>query len=526
MVENARYDPINSRWVRPFLFNDPYEWTDLSGVTRRDIGNVHVPSSDIWEWLGKWEVAYDTMAGESVDEGGWEYASSFTHFTPVSVRRGERSMDTVRRRRWTRTRVPRHRVHLPEGIPLASSNDNRDSIDSRDSIIRPLHSPISIISGKNNNKNSNNNNDDTSNSSSSNSNSNNRSSSSSSSSSSSGDDIRSKPSPLIVQPIILFWDVKSLPNGNKRVELRSGFQLHNHLSFPVVIALRHNSRDDQVILGPIAAGDVHTVPLQYAHATWFRVKPDFPFHQWSSYHFCHIQSRDFESVKDVTCEAMTDTNASATFRLVSKQVNKSMLIHLVPYISITNKLLCDVEYCCFSLDRKREDGVILSGKDIKLSYINLSYQPKISFKVGAYEWSAPSLIQISKAEDGKDRDGGREKGGKSKEKETKGHRETVVLDRLSPKDGVGEVGGIGGAGKTLFPIAGASDLFGISSAGMGVKDDRRGSPTRELYLTVHTTISANYSIDVSIFSKAVMLDRSGLQIFVSSKANASHDVVR
>lgn len=86
---------------------DPHEWTDASGTIRRDIGLIEIDAVDKWEWQGKWEVDMDGILGTEIDKEGWEYATSFNMFTIVSARRTSQAMDVVRRRRWTRTRVPK-----------------------------------------------------------------------------------------------------------------------------------------------------------------------------------------------------------------------------------------------------------------------------------------------------------------------------------------------------------------------------------------------------------------------------------
>eukprot|EP01033_Poteriospumella_lacustris_P006747 gene6747-4866_t len=106
VYENARYDPIAGQWRSPFLLGDPYSFTDASGLVRKDMQSLQI-QSDKWEWSGDWEVDMDGIPGRDFDDEGWEYASSFSFFTMVSARRTFQSMDGVRRRRWTRTRVPK-----------------------------------------------------------------------------------------------------------------------------------------------------------------------------------------------------------------------------------------------------------------------------------------------------------------------------------------------------------------------------------------------------------------------------------
>eukprot|EP00981_Chlorochromonas_danica_P008515 scaffold2207_cov161-Ochromonas_danica.AAC.5 len=106
VFENCRYDPISGAWRKPFFPGDPYEWTDATGLVRKDFDSVEI-NSTLWEWSSHWEVDMDGIVGQEIDELGWEYAASFNYFTMVSPRRTFQALDCVRRRRWIRTRSPK-----------------------------------------------------------------------------------------------------------------------------------------------------------------------------------------------------------------------------------------------------------------------------------------------------------------------------------------------------------------------------------------------------------------------------------
>lgn len=193
-----------------------------------------------------------------------------------------------------------------------------------------------------------------------------------------------------IRPLTVFWDVQTQSNGSRRVELRSGLQMTNHLVFPLRLSLRHNSWEEEVVLGPVPVGETFSVPLQYSFANWVRFRPDFPLYEWSSYYSCSAQAYDFSSCKDALSQGTQIR--TVCFRVVSSQVNKSLRIHLAPYVSLANKLLCDMEFRCIGKDGRVETGVIASGKTSKLSYINLSCSPKLAIKVGEYEWSNANVV--------------------------------------------------------------------------------------------------------------------------------------
>lgn len=104
-IISEHFPSDHCRWVRPFLANDPYEWTDASGTVKRDIKDVQL-KSDKWEWRGPWTVEKEALPGEALDNDGWEYSTNFTSFSIANKRRSINAFDCVKRRRWVRTRFP------------------------------------------------------------------------------------------------------------------------------------------------------------------------------------------------------------------------------------------------------------------------------------------------------------------------------------------------------------------------------------------------------------------------------------
>jgi hypothetical protein len=103
--EFSRYDPLTQQWRSPFLMNDPYEWSDAGGTHRRNIRDIALDERG-WQWADAWSVDMDGEAGVEIDADGWSYATSFNAFTTISNDRVMRPMDTVRRRRWIRAKIP------------------------------------------------------------------------------------------------------------------------------------------------------------------------------------------------------------------------------------------------------------------------------------------------------------------------------------------------------------------------------------------------------------------------------------
>ena len=146
---------------------------------------------------------------------------------------------------------------------------------------------------------------------------------------------------------------------------------------------------------------------------------------------CNLQTYDFTTTRDVICEGggdgllvvksggssdaidgasggtksgtispPLDENSSkppppVCMRVLCCQTNKSLMITTAPFISLTNRLPCDLKYLCFygvGSRESKEEGELLSGATCKLANMNLGYQPKICLRVGDMRWSAAKPI--------------------------------------------------------------------------------------------------------------------------------------
>ena len=62
VYENSRYEPLSGSWIPPFLFGDPFQWTDASGTIRKDISSIELPSNK-WIWQDKWDIDLNGIIG-------------------------------------------------------------------------------------------------------------------------------------------------------------------------------------------------------------------------------------------------------------------------------------------------------------------------------------------------------------------------------------------------------------------------------------------------------------------------------
>lgn len=193
----------------------------------------------------------------------------------------------------------------------------------------------------------------------------------------------------------VLWDVKTLKNGSKIIEISSGLQVKNLLPFPIIIAL-DSSLEEVEVFEPIKQFETFCIPLSSSHATRMKIRPykfgEEPY-EWSQYFFCHQLMYNTTTIKDIICTSGDER--TACFRIQLIQLNKSLTISCIPYFNITNKLLCDVHFRCSSSDNKEEVGTLKSGTSSKLTYINLEYAPTISFNIGNnLLWSDPVSIEL------------------------------------------------------------------------------------------------------------------------------------
>ena len=201
-----------------------------------------------------------------------------------------------------------------------------------------------------------------------------------------------------LRPLTVFWDISILENGSRKVDLRSGFQVVNELSFSIFISLRHDTWATEIEFGPITIGEKFSVPLLNACANWIRIKPDFPCYEWSSYYQCSSQSYDFSIIKESLCKGFDDASTTH-FRISSLQKHKSLLLKLVPYVKLTNVLPCMMTYrCCNTVDSVIEEGDLLSGNTVKLSHVNFSSPVSLAIKVGNYSWSDSVVLNLYQAD--------------------------------------------------------------------------------------------------------------------------------
>ena len=374
----------------------------------------------MWE-SNNWEIDKSSTVGVEIDEEGWEYGTSFVSFSVTTMQRTLQSMDCVRRRRYIRTRVP---VKYNGDGALFASNE----LDEMNT---------SIYNKK-----------------------------------------------TAFLPYTIFWDVQTLRNGEKRVCVRSGLQIRNHLSYSIKVHLSSSAWVDNIEMGPIESDEVFSVPLRYCSAYSIRFKPDNLPYEWSAQISCAIRPTDYAAIfTDINCRG--NDIACTSFRVMHEQENKSLMISLLPFVVISNKLPCNLMFQCSTTDNyssyagpeansSYESGVVRSGSKMKLSHANFLYQPKLMVKVGRYSWSEAKRISVQD------------------------EVSTMLFECRLPKNLLEQ------------PTQNSANLEG-----------------RELVLSCKTTFVDKQYLEVTIFSKVVVVDRTRLDVSIFAHSrNLNRGILR
>ena len=205
------------------------------------------------------------------------------------------------------------------------------------------------------------------------------------------------------RPLTIFWDVQVLQSGTRRVDVRSGFQIRNFMPFPILISLYGSTwiENEESI---IEEDQIYNVPLLRASASSLKIRPYGLNHEWSQELSCCSQISDSSFMKDVYCigenrssgDGKSDETVNTIcMRVLSSQKSKSLIVTIAPFVVILNYLPCDLQYRCNTFAKTRDEGKVQSGSSCKLACVSLSSLPKISFRVGQYNWSSPISIDQS-----------------------------------------------------------------------------------------------------------------------------------
>jgi hypothetical protein len=348
VFENQRYDPLTGSWGKPYLFNDPQQYTDSFGIVQNadfipssdGAGDCDdgLRNSDCWEWFGQWEVDMDGAIGREIDIYGWEYGASFSSFSDDSCRRKGNIEFTniVRRRRWIRMRIPKVRTLYSDqdywkksliciwDVKLLKDGIKYIEMKSAFTIQNDLGIGVSIsldLEGR-------------------------------------GEHV-----------------VERIP-GNSEYNVPLVYSTSSRIKFkPLLI-----EKNDELVTSSSS-------------------------YMWSDYCVCKTSSYESKVVKTISCppiNANDSAQSEVSFRVWIIRKNRTIKLILAPFVTITNKLLCGVHYRLLGFTSTfpaslSEEKKIVPGESAKMYHITSNQELKLSFQIGAYQCSSPISISLEKA---------------------------------------------------------------------------------------------------------------------------------
>jgi hypothetical protein len=107
VYQYQRFNLLKNSWEAPWVnVGEPHEWSDAVGKGNKPPNTINCPKD--WEWMEpEWKIDMNGTVGKDFDKDGFEYGFSFNAFDANNKRRVKQASDTVRRRKWTRTRFMR-----------------------------------------------------------------------------------------------------------------------------------------------------------------------------------------------------------------------------------------------------------------------------------------------------------------------------------------------------------------------------------------------------------------------------------
>jgi len=388
IFENQRYDPLTGVWKKPYFTGDPFAFSDINGIVDKEKCWTQIPAvagSDLeWEWQSQWDVDISTLGIVTSNCDGEEHGQSHSASgtsksggsTTGNAKNGSAGKTADKAEATSATSIEGPGINLSAsrsdgGFVYASSFKLMNSMHRK-------HRSLDMVRRRR--------------------------------------WIRArapKPLPLHdpVRPLIIVWDVIPQRDGAKLIEIRSTVQIRNYLPYPICVALFNSAWEKDAEFLDIMPDSVFHVPLLYAYATKLRMRPGEAFGpvEFSEYVPCSLHTQDYYQTRDLSCAplaaAESDAEGDLTIRCKSilEQTGGSIVVSFQPYVRVLNTLFSDLQYMCSSGSRAMEEGHIVPAKSTVLSYASTN-DPKmnVAFRVGGYSWSAPQTLVIAEENNGFD----------------------------------------------------------------------------------------------------------------------------
>jgi hypothetical protein len=215
------------------------------------------------------------------------------------------------------------------------------------------------------------------------------------------------------RPLLMFWDVKLLNYGCRKIVLRSCLQIENNMPFTIDICAYignsssnkiesrsteydNKNKGEYIQVLQIEPGEMKSVPILYSHCSSIKCRPhDMPFN-WSSSIDCVLRNINTSKPVYVTCNESLHESNHLFMKMIFMKNSKSLTITISGNIKVFNCLPCDIFYKCKGNLTNITGDHVESGSSCNLLYHQLSDYPKISINMenneDTYWWCLPVPI--------------------------------------------------------------------------------------------------------------------------------------
>jgi len=199
----------------------------------------------------------------------------------------------------------------------------------------------------------------------------------------------------------IVWESNFI-DGKRKIVIRSKVKFKNYLDYPIVITVTLLN-DQDIDLGVLSEEDIIYIPLLLVdEIKCFKLKPlSYDANQCSkSFLFEDYTNKNNNNKYDYfSCSGQDKSCCGIVY---SESTSNSTTIIVSYNILLTNALPCLMRYRTITDSEIISEGILLSGRDKKLSYISRSGRSSspsssttyIQFSVGSLQWSPAVPLDI------------------------------------------------------------------------------------------------------------------------------------
>eukprot|EP01038_Epipyxis_sp_PR26KG_P008440 gene8440-11417_t len=295
-----------------------------------------------------------------------------------------------------------------------------------------------------------------------------------------------------LKPLSIFWDVSVKADGSREISVKSAIQFKNTLPCELSIQLisnpSNNSNSNKILT--IKENESINIPLLYSNVTDVRFTLLGLPYDWSESVSCKLNQSDnhdgTNDIQTICCKGDGDI-LPMFIRICRSQINKSLLITCSPPVVIYNRLPCSISFSAIGTMLEE----LSAGSHLKLTQLDMSKLVQISFQLGIYytNTSIPLTDKININDEVE-----------------------FAITLISKLNGVeisnieneNNNGDVANASSTLLP---------------SVQEDY-------LSFTMKSSLTSTGTLEVTIYAKYLLIDKSHSNICIRSKRFKSADLTK